>query len=1267
MSIPEIDFARIRPHAGSRNAGFEELCCQLAGLEGRSSGAVFYRKGRGGDAGVECFLRAADEIETGWQAKYVFEWSASLASQLDDSISSALEKHPKLERYIVCLPFDPPDARVGRARSQLSKWEAWAKKWKDKAENDGRKLDIVLWGHSALAERLARDNPAYGGRLLYWFDEHVLNNEWFRAKFEKSRSGLGSRYTPETNVKLPIRRDLMAFARSPELANELEEWSFDLQEKGMHAIRSLEAAAKEGNNPPSEELRAAIAAFTTLLPKEPVAPEDSFNLDAWREAVVHTLRHCRKAWSWVYELPEDEKRSASGSTPADSARHFLSGLTELLREIIDELNSQRWQLTNPRQVLLVGDAGTGKSHLLADIAQHHIDSGWPALLVLGGTLNDSEPWRQVMTEFDLPSTEQVTHFLASLDAAAETAGVRALICIDALNERHGLDIWPSRLAGFMRELAPFSRIGLILSCRTTYVSYVIPDTISVQELPRVHHHGFEGDGGAAAQTYLDMRGIVRPGAPNLVPEFNNPLFLKTCCDFLDKTGTNELPRGLRGITAIFAFYSDAVARALNARLRLDPRLHVVPKALNALVDKFTEKGEGYLDRDDAIILFEAIHPSNNMLERSLLAQLEAEGVLSIELETRDDGSHGELVRFTFERFSDHAIATRLLDDHLDNANPSASFAHGMALCDIAFGEESYRRGGVIEALAIQLPERASVELPDLFVGEDLPWVAREAFLESLLWREQKRFTNRTMELVQKLGGPERVNSLLIAVATEPDNIFNAHFLHRQLLKMPMPERDRVWSLFVAGKTTEDSAPIETLISWAFQNGMLAVDEDRAELAGIALSWLCSTSNRQIRDRATKALACLLVHRLALAGMLIKKFAVVDDLYVQERLAAAAYGAALQGTSPDLGSLAAAVYETFFESGAAPCNELLRDHARGILHYAVWRGKHATDLKRAGPPNSSPWPLEFVSDEQVESYKQDYGNGMFTDAIVSSTVDDGDFARYIIDSLAGHWLAAPIGTTAPPTHEEIARAWISILNNAGTEAQKNAFACILEAARPLDGKTGWHEEPDDPGLRAAEQAFRETITGEAWEDYRVRARSFVNHVMFATDRYRDKRAARFNSPWARRWVCKRAHDLGWTPERFGKAERDLNVSYDRAEHKIERVGKKYQWLALHDLASRMADNLVFEESHRSRDDEERVPYLGAYQVGIRDIDPSLLVARTHYDGWAQWPRTWWVPFQPTMRTVPPAERLAWRDTEQDLINTPSLIELTDPKTAESGLR
>src|SRR3546814_11526883 len=58
------------------------------------------------------------------------------------------------------------------------------------------------------------------------------------------------------------------------------------------------------------------------------------------------------------------------------------------------------------------------------------------------------------------------------------------------------------------------------------------------------------------------------------------------------------------------------------------------------------------------------------------------------------------------------------------------------------------------------------------------------------------------------------------------------------------------------------------------------------------------------------------------------------------------------------------------------------------------------------------------------------------------------------------------------------------------------------------------------------------------------------------------------------------------------------------------------------------------------------YEGARDVGLRDMDPSLLVTKTHYDGWKQWDRTWWVPVQPRLRQIAPLERLTWLDSEID---------------------
>ena len=275
----------------------------------------------------------------------------------------------------------------------------------------------------------------------------------------------------------------------------------------------------------------------------------------------------------------------------------------------------------------------------------------------------------------------------------------------------------------------------------------------------------------------------------------------------------------------------------------------------------------------------------------------------------------------------------------------------------------------------------------------------------------------------------------------------------------MPERDQSWSLFVAGETTENVSPIETLISWAFQNGMGDIEDDRAKLASIALAaWLLSTSRpRGIRDRATKSLACLLVHRLELAAWLIERFADVDDLYVQERLLAATYGAVLQGAETEgLKALTATVYKAFFALGRPASNELLRDHARGVLQYASWRGMLApeVDVAKFTPPHSSDWPIEFVSDEQIENYKHDWnGRGVFTDAIVSSAVRDGDFARYIIDHVVRHWADAPIGVAKLPTASEIGQSWIDRFLSRGTADQIDAFSDICRRGRPAFGWKG----------------------------------------------------------------------------------------------------------------------------------------------------------------------------------------------------------------------
>jgi hypothetical protein len=1278
----EIDFQRIRLFGGSRQHGFEELCCQLASLELRPAGAVFYRKGLGADAGVECFLREADGAETGWQAKYFFGLGASQISQLDESINQAMTKHPRLDRYVVCIPFDLTDARVGQAKTELQRWQAWVRKWKGRASEKRRKLTIELWSKSDFVEHLTRDDAQYAGRLAYWFDETVLTPAWFRERFENAKASLGQRYTPETNVELPIRRAILAFCRDPSLIEEVERWGQKLQEIGYRAIERLKVPVTGADwTGLVTSLETAWTSLGRHLSGIPADPDFAIPLEvisAEARGASSITWGCMRA---VRGVKTDDKNV---NERLRHLGHELRQLEDVLSDIAESLEGERWGLVNSRRLLVFGEAGIGKSHLFGDANEYQISRDRPAVLILGGTLIEDDPWSQIIKQLGLQLSPE--RFLGALDAAAQAAGTRAVIFIDAINERHGIELWRERLAGFLRTIEGFPRVAIALSCRTIYLPYIVVD-IAGQNLSRIEHVGFAGRAAGAASFYLERRGIEWLAAPNLVPEFENPLFLKTVCDYLDKEGLREIPRGLRGVTQLFEFYLEAVAKSVENRLVLDRSQKIVSRGLAALAEAFDQGERGYVELERANAILDGILPSHGQFAQSLRAQLESEGILTVEPVTSRTGVTGEIVRFTFERLSDHRIAKQVLDKHLGEGDPKKFFLPGTPLHEYLNKGDAYKHAGVIEALAIQLPERCGLELQDALPPRCInAGLLSKALLNSVLWRDQKRFTKRTLQLAKEAGrltGEDELTKVLIAIATEPDNAFNALFLHDRLKKLSMPDRDQTWSIYLAQEGASDDGHVQSLISWAAQNGLVDIEEQRAELAAIALSWLFSTSNREIRDRATKALASLLSIRLSVGARLIQRFQNIDDAYILERVLASAYGAALQGlTLNGLTELAEAAFASVFEREPPLVHMLIRDYARGIIELAHARGvlSQRVDINKARPPYRSPWPIEEVSEETVESYKQDYPGGhRFTDQIVASAVNDGDFARYVTDGPVSNFTRLPL-ECAGMAEEAIYVQWRDKLlgNNPEAENQLREVIKACDALRdieashdgplqvlirfvePGDKQKKEEQSAEEQSIEDAEARLRDALGEAGWQEYCDRARSYVRRGIYFT-RHIDSWPPAFSAMAARRWICKRAHDYGWTPERFGEFDRHTG-SYSRNDHRLERIGKKYQWLSFHELMARLADNVAFKGDWR----DKLSAFDGPWQIGRRDIDPSLLAARKQDNEWYQWDATWWMPVRVKLKPISAQGRLSWLDGRDDFTNGESLISVTDPKAGRNWL-
>src|SRR5262249_10212965 len=250
------------------------------------------------------------------------------------------------------------------------------------------------------------------------------------------------------------------------------------------------------------------------------------------------------------------------------------------------------------------------------------------------------------------------------------------------------------------------------------------------------------------------------------------------------------------------------------------------------------------------------------------------------------------VRFSFQRFQDHLIAEALLEAVSDI---KAALRTDGCLYFIHKGKEiPWEWRGLFEALSIQIPEHFKIELVDALPGAPANWwrnwLVQDAFAESIRWRATTAFTQRTLDLFNSLESPRECFSLLIDLAASVDHPWNAELIHRNLTQKKMAERDAFWSLEINRVADAHSHGIQRLIDWCLRTKGSGALRETLWLCALLLTWCFTTSNRQIRDRATKGLTALLLTQGDIFPKLVNVFQDVEDLYVAERLYAAAYGA-----------------------------------------------------------------------------------------------------------------------------------------------------------------------------------------------------------------------------------------------------------------------------------------------------------------------------------------------------------------------------------------
>ena len=361
-------------------------------------------------------------------------------AQIDESVKTALEKHPQLSRYVVCLPIDRQDPRVDGQQWFMDKWNEHVQMWEGWAIARGMAVTFEYWGAHELLERLSREE--HRGRYYFWFHRDLFSQEWFHSRIEEAIANVGPRYSPELDVQLPIARLFHGLGRTPEFYTRV-----------MGLLKGIRKTLPRRKNTylpeKSQQLSDVLDRLWKLL--EPVQQKTVERID-WNgirdvtRAAIEIARECEEALAILIKGHKHESRSKEEKDEIDQLKYLVSDYWHLSRELVklqEYALSDEACLSNVPALLLVGEAGRGKTHLFCDIVRHRIDAGMPTVLLIGGQFNSDEPWVQITRLLGLSCTRE--EFLGALEAAAQARGTRAVILIDALNEGEGKVLGKSTL------------------------------------------------------------------------------------------------------------------------------------------------------------------------------------------------------------------------------------------------------------------------------------------------------------------------------------------------------------------------------------------------------------------------------------------------------------------------------------------------------------------------------------------------------------------------------------------------------------------------------------------------------------------------------------------------------------------------------------------------------------------------------------------------------------------------------------------------------
>jgi hypothetical protein len=992
-----IEWSKLRPYKHDRRRSFEELCYQIARAEYSHLGSFTSIDDSGGGDGVEFYLTLPNGDEWGWQAKFYFpdaRLTSGRRSKIIQSLRVSISKHPSLKKWFLCTPTSlSPKGNHGEL--------AW---FESDLHNIAGPVELVHWGESDLLDFLKK--PGLSGAKAFFFGDLELSEGWFKGQVAKQIANIGDKFIEQLHTSRPLDNQVHDVIGDEKFVASLREnmaaaltFMRDIEDESSRKLAGVQPNSEWKSvvdrltvalNRTLASLRATISSISSVAAdvekgdfQSATTTDIECNKEAFSSACADYYRICQEAENSITSQTEPDPPSAA-SRNDPTVNRFESVLAKS-----DTALSALWSASRAVEdfkrgyLHVLADAGFGKTHLTAYIASSRVARDLPTILLLGEQFGkDMTIEGRIRQICDIPPEYSWDQFINALEACATAWRSRVVILIDALNEAVPVDIWRQQLAGFMTSVMGRGRIAVITTTRSSYREQIWGTS---NQLGLTYLRGFDQSLHEAVDRYFRYFKIAADFTFDSIDQFRNPLYLRIFCEAVNREMQVErkIFVGQQYAVSMFETFLERRNESFSRRAGKPAAAKLLQKLLQKFARQLWEQNARHLTLEGTVQLLEGSALESLQWESSLTKALLNEELLV----SRDVAQSGETVSFTYDLLGGYLIADYLLSANSTSAIEfTKSPAFVASLTDKDYRNRHPLHSDILRCYQLLLPART---------GQHLYRMGIEPFysegISAIFEVDPTYITNDEIdEIIRLFRHPDNRKPLLemlrgtALVTTHP---LSARFSSRLLYGLQMRERDVSWSELLRKRPGVFQEVVDGLYKTCRSRGLGGHSGNRLALVATYVAWMLTSTNRELRDSATRALYWYGRKFPASLSRLTLSSLRVNDPYVSERMLAAAYGVCMalhcrpkrhHFRTKILPALARHLFDAMFapESPHSTTHALSRDFARRIIQLAQLHHTSvltSTEQQRTIPPFKDGGIRQWQTMEDPNDEKYREGN------------------------------------------------------------------------------------------------------------------------------------------------------------------------------------------------------------------------------------------------------------------------------------------------------